>query len=137
VIRRVERDRDGASALKKLAVARRASSLVPVEEVVAPHFALRYTNGFVTVEITHDALNAFIDAHGDVPLPVYVDDENGDRRAYDPRSGVRVIYDHRARLREVTTKSRDGLYIRVNFPARLDSLANTAATSNEPVAETV
>ena len=137
MIRRVERDRDGAAALKRLAVARRASSLVPVEEVPAPHFALRYTNGFVTVEITHDALNAFIDQNGDVPLPVYVDDENGDRRAYDPRSGVRVIYDHRARLREVTTKSRDGLYIRVNFPARLDPLANTATTSNEPVAEAV
>jgi len=137
VIRRVERDRDGASSLKRLAVARHASSLVDVEEVVAPHFALRYTNGFVTVEITHDALNAFIDEHGDVPLPIYVDGENGDRRAYDPRSGIRVIYDQRARLREVTTKSRDGLYIRVNFPARLDPLANTPATSNEPVAEAV
>ncbi len=135
MIRRVERDT--AAPLRKLAVARRASSLVPVEEFVAPHFALRYTNGFVTVEITHDALNAYIDAHGDVPLPIHVDDENGDRRAYDPRSGVRVIYDRRARLREVTTKSRDGLYIRVNFPSRLESLANTAATSNEPVAEAV
>lgn len=137
MIRRVERDGGGAAALRRLAVARRASSLIPVEEDIAPHLALRYTNGFVTVEISHDALNAYIDAQGDVPLPIYVDDENGDRRAYDPRSGVRVIYDKRARLREVTTKSRDGLYIRVNFPARLDSLANAAATSNEPVAEAV
>lgn len=136
MIRRVERERDGAAALRRLAVARRASSLVPVEELVAPHLALRYSNGFVTVEISHDALNAYIDLEGDVPLPVSVDDETGDRRAYDPRSGVRVIYDRRARLREVTTKSRDGLYIRVNFPARLDQTA-AATTSNEPVAEAV
>jgi S-adenosylmethionine:tRNA-ribosyltransferase-isomerase (queuine synthetase) len=137
MIRRVERDGGGATALRRLAVSKRASSLVPVEEDLAPLLALRYTNGFVTVEISHDALNAYIDAKGDVPLPIYVDDENGDRRAYDPRSGVRVIYDRRARLREVTTKSRDGLYIRVNFPARLDSQANATATSNEPVAEAV
>jgi hypothetical protein len=136
MIRRVERDRDGAAALRRLAVARRASSLVPVEDAPAPHLALRYTNGFVTVEISHDALNAYIDAKGDVPLPIYVDDETGDRRAYDPRTGVRVIYDRRARLREVTTKSRDGLYIRVNFPARLDAM-NAAATAQEPVAEAV
>lgn len=134
MIRRVERDREGPSGLRRLAVARRASSLVPVEDAGAPTYALRYSNGFVTVEISHDALNAFIDANGDVPLPIYVDDENGDRRAYDPRSGVRVIYDQRARLREVTTKSRDGLYIRVNFPAKLDPLAAPAA---EPVAEAV
>jgi hypothetical protein len=135
MIRRVERDRDGAGALRKLAVARRAAGLVPVEDVPAPHLALRYTNGFVTVEISHDALNAYIDANGDVPLPINVDEETGDRRAYDPRSGVRVIYDRRARLREVTTKSRDGLYIRVNFPARLDSAAT--APSQEQVAEAV
>jgi hypothetical protein len=136
MIRRVERDGGGAAGLRRLAVARRAAHLVPVEEAFSSALALRYSNGFVTVEISHDALDAFIDYAGDVPLPVTVDEETGDRRAYDPRSGVRVIYDRRARLSEVTTKSRDGLYIRVNFPARL---ANGAAASAEPepVAEAV
>lgn len=133
MIRRVERDGGGAAGLKKLAVARRAAHLVPVEETLGNRLALRYSNGFVTVEISHDALDAFIDYAGDVPLPVNVDEETGDRRAYDPRSGVRVIYDRRARLREVTTKSRDGLYIRVNFPARLDQ----QQAESEPVAEAV
>jgi hypothetical protein len=136
MIRRVERDGGGAAGLRRLAVARRASHLVPVEEAFGSALALRYSNGFVTVEISHDALDAFIDYAGDVPLPIAVDEETGDRRAYDPRSGVRVIYDRRARLREVTTKSRDGLYIRVNFPARLENGA-AAPAEPEPVAEAV
>jgi hypothetical protein len=137
MIPRIERGREGAASPARRVLSRRAATLVPLQEEPAPRLALRYTNGFVTVEISHDALNAYINGHGDVPLPISVDDENGDRRAYDPRSGVRVIYDRCAKLREVRTKSRDGLSIRVNFPAGLDSLVNADTSSNEPLAQAV
>jgi hypothetical protein len=80
--------------------------------------ALSYSNGFVTVEISHDALDAYIDMTGDVPLPVVTDPQTGDKRTYDAKHKVRVIYDRGAKVREVQTRSRDGLYIRVNFPER-------------------
>jgi len=112
VIRRIER---GPTApLRKLGVERRNQRLEPVvEDRDAPELALRYSNGFVTVEITHDALDAYAEVNGDVPLPVYVDPDNGDRRTYDGKRRVRVIYDREARLREVTTRGRDGLYVRL------------------------
>ena len=81
-----------------------------------PLLALRYSNGFITVEITYDALERFIELTGDIPLPVMVDPETGDRRAYDGTRGVKVIYDRLMRLREVTSQTGDGLTIRVNFP---------------------
>jgi hypothetical protein len=112
VIRRLERD--PAAPLRRLGVSKRNQRLeLVVEDRTAPELALRYSNGFVTVEITHDALDAFVEANGDVPLPVYVDEETGDRRTYDPASRVRVIYDREARLREVTSRGRDGLYVRL------------------------
>jgi len=113
-IRRIEGDRP--APLRRLALRRAGSQLVPLDEQAAPLLALRYSNGFVTVEITYDALDRFIELTGDVPLPVAVDAETGDRRAYDATRGVRVIYDRFMRLSEVASQSRDGLVIRVNFP---------------------
>ncbi len=117
MIRRVERN---AAPVKQLGIARRGESLVPFEEQQNPDLALRYSNGFVTVEITHDALDAYIELTGDVPLPIVRDRKSGDRRTFDPRNRVRVVYDAKAKLREVMTRSRDGLFVRVNFPMRLD-----------------
>ncbi len=117
MIRRVERN---TAPVKQLGIARRGDSLVPFEEQQNPDLALRYSNGFVTVEITHDALDAFIELTGDVPLPILRDRKTGDRRTFDPRNRVRVVYDAKAKLREVMTRSRDGLFVRVNFPMRLD-----------------
>lgn len=112
MIRRIERD--AAQPPRKLGVQRRPQGLMPVvEERTAPELALRYSNGFVTVEITYDAVDKYVDEFGDVPLPVYVDPETGDRRTYDHKSKVRVIYDRDARLREVTTRGRDGMYVRL------------------------
>ena len=117
MIRRVERN---TAPLKKLGIVRRGDFLVPFEEQQNPDLALRYSNGFVTVEISHDALDRYIEMTGDVPLPVVRDRTSGDRRTFDPRNRVRVVYDGKAKLREVMTRSRDGLFVRVNFPARLD-----------------
>jgi hypothetical protein len=112
VIRRIERG--PAFPARNLGVAKRPEGLVPVvEERETPELALRYSNGFVTVEISYDAVDEYVEAYGDVPLPVFVDRETGDRRTFDPRSRVKVIYDRDARLREVTTRGRDGLYVRL------------------------
>jgi YD repeat-containing protein len=111
MIRRVE---GTAQPPRKLGVKRRATALVEViEERDTPELALRYGNGFVTVEISHDALDAYAELHGDVPLPVYEDQENGDRRTFDAKTRVRLVYDAQARLREVTTRGRDGVYVRL------------------------
>lgn len=121
MIRRIERD--PVAPGRKLGVAKRAQGLVPVlEDRRAPELALRYSNGFVTVEITHDALDAYVEEFGDVPLPVQVDRETGDRRTYDARTKVRVVYDRDARLREITTRGRDGIFV------RLTVLAESAGT---------
>jgi hypothetical protein len=113
VIRRIERP---VRFTRELGVAKRAQGLVPlVEDPGAPELALRYSNGFVTVEISHDALDRYAEANGDVPLPVHVDAQTGDRRTFDARSRVRVVYDRAARLREVTTRGRDGIYVRLTI----------------------
>ena len=112
MIRRIERP--SGQPARKLGIAKRPAGLFPVvEDREVPDLALRYSNGFVTVEISYDAVDAYVDAFGDVPLPVSVDAETGDRRTYDPRSRVRVIYDRAARLREVVTRGRDGVYVRL------------------------
>jgi len=129
MIRRVERN---SAPVKQIGIARRGESLIPFEEQPNPDLALRYSNGFVTVEITHDALDAFIELTGDVPLPIVRDRKTGDRRTFDPRNRVRVVYDAKAKLREVMTRSRDGLFVRVNFPMRLDPPA--LSESEQPAA---
>jgi hypothetical protein len=116
MIRRIEGERP-SQVQRKLALRRTGTELVPLVDTAAPLLALRYTNGFVTVEVSYDALDRYIDMTGDIPLPVHEDPETGDRRCYDGKRGVRVIYDRRLQLREVTSQSRDGLTIRVNFPA--------------------
>jgi hypothetical protein len=114
VIRRVERP---TQPIRKLGLARRARSLVPFEETRDPDLALAYSNGFVTVEISNDALDRYIEAYGDVPLPIRRDPETGDKRTWDAQNKVRVIYDREAQLREINTRTREGLHVRVNFPA--------------------
>jgi hypothetical protein len=116
MIRRIEGERP-SQVQRKLALRRTGEGLVPLTDNVSPLLALRYSNGFVTVEITYDALDRYIDLTGDIPLPVTNDPETGDRRSYDGTRGVKVIYDRLMNLREVTSQSRDGLTIRVNFPA--------------------
>ncbi len=112
MIRRIERP--PSFPPRRLGISRRNQRLEPVvEDFAFPELALRYSNGFVTVEITHDAVDAYVEEHGDVPLPVYVDQQNGDRRTFDPKSRVRVVYDREAHLREVTTRGRDGQYVRL------------------------
>jgi hypothetical protein len=112
VIRRIERG--PVFPARNLGVTKRPQGLVPVvEERETPDLALRYSNGFVTVEISYDAVDEYVEQYGDVPLPVFVDRETGDRRTFDARSRVRVIYDRDARLREVTTRGRDGIYVRL------------------------
>ena len=112
MIRRVERQSVPA---RKLGVRRRPTGLLPFEESKNPELALAYSNGFVTVEISHDALDRFVAMNGDVPLPVRDDKENGDKRVFDAAHNVRVIYDRDANLREVNTRSREGLHVRINF----------------------
>jgi hypothetical protein len=112
MIRRIERP--PSFPPRRLGISRRNQRLEPVvEDFDFPELALRYSNGFVTVEITHDAVDAYVEEHGDVPLPVYVDPQNGDRRTFDPKSRVRVVYDREAHLREVTTRGRDGQFVRL------------------------
>ena len=113
MIRRVERP---GLPLRKLGLAKRASALVPLEERRDPDLALAYSNGFVTVEISHDALDRYVAEYGDVPLPVRRDAETGDKRVFDAKNNVRVIYDREMHLREVSTRSREGLHVRINFP---------------------
>ena len=120
IIRRVERDftptRGGP-----LAVAQRGANLVPVERPQPTFLALAYSNGFVTVEITHEAVDLFVESTGSVPLPFEADEQTGDRHAYSRKHGVRAVYDRKANLREVTMSGRDGLLIRVNFPGAKES----------------
>jgi hypothetical protein len=113
VIRRVERE---PQPLRQLGLARRAASLVPVEETRDPDLALQYSNGFVTVEITYDALDRYIEMYGDIPLPIRRDAETGDKRTWDNKNKVKVIYDREMHLREITSRTREGLHVRVNFP---------------------
>jgi hypothetical protein len=113
VIRRVER---APLPARKLGLKKRATRLAPFEESRSPELALAYSNGFVTVEISHDALDRYVEEYGDVPLPVREDPKNGDRRVFDAKHNVRVIYDREAQLREVNTRSREGLHVRINFP---------------------
>ena len=42
--------------------------------------------------------------------------QTGDKRVFDAKHNVRVIYDRDAHLREVNTRSREGLHVRINFP---------------------
>jgi hypothetical protein len=113
VIRRVERQ---SLPARKLGVRRRAAGLTPFEETKNPELALAYSNGFVTVEISHDALDRYVEEYGDVPLPLRTDAQTGDKRVFDAKHNVRVIYDRDAHLREVNTRSREGLHVRINFP---------------------
>ncbi|GAC1418021.1 MAG: hypothetical protein NVSMB5_09170 [Candidatus Velthaea sp.] len=117
MIRRLDRE---LSPLEKSRVVRSAAALSH-EGARGSDLALAYSNGFVSVEISHAALDAFVALKGDVPLPVVRDPQNGDIRMYDARHKVRVVYDRGSNLREVTTRSPEGLYIRVNFPGGLAS----------------
>ena len=89
-----------------------------VRRVEKSDLALAYSNGFVTVEISHDALDRYVEEYGDVPLPLRTDSENGDRRVFDAKHNVRVIYDRDAQLREVNTRSREGLHVQHQLPPR-------------------
>jgi hypothetical protein len=111
---RIERQ---TAPLKRVVPTRRRRGFVPPEDGRDPELALAYSNGYVTVEISQDALDAYIEMTGDVPLPVVNDPETGDRRTYDARNRVRVVYDAGANLREISTRSNDGLFVRINFPA--------------------
>jgi hypothetical protein len=122
MIRRIEGERP-SQVQRRLALRRAGTQLVPLIDAGAPLLALRYSNGFVTVEVSYDALDRFIELTGDIPLPITLDAETGDRRAYDASRGVKVIYDRLMRLREVTSQSRDGLTIRVNFPGLGQAIA--------------
>jgi hypothetical protein len=113
MIRRVDRPTVPA---RKLGVRRRPTGFVNFEETPSPDLALAYSNGFVTVEISHDALEAYVAMNSDVPLPVNTDAETGDKRVFDAKHNVRVIYDRDAHVREVNTRSREGLHVRINFP---------------------
>jgi hypothetical protein len=113
VIRRVERQ---SLPARKLGIKRRATGLLPFEESKNPELALAYSNGFVTVEISHDALDRYVEEFGDVPLPLRTDQQTGDKRVFDAKHNVRVIYDREAHIREVNTRSREGLHVRINFP---------------------
>jgi hypothetical protein len=114
VIRRVDRP---SQPVRQLGVRRRPTGLLPVLEGADPELALAYSNGFVSVEISHDALDRYVEAYGDVPLPMRQDPENGDRRVFDAKHNVRVVYDADAQVREVNTRSREGLHVRINFPS--------------------
>ena len=113
MIRRVERQ---SLPARKLGVKRRATGFLPFEDTPSPELALAYSNGFVTVEISHDALDRYVEEYGDVPLPMRTDAQSGDKRVFDAKNNVRVIYDREAHLREVNTRSREGLHVRINFP---------------------
>ena len=113
MIRRVDRP---SLPARKLGLRRRAARITSFEESKNPDLALAYSNGFVTVEISHDALDRYVEEYGDVPLPLNTDRENGDKRVFDAKHNVRVIYDREAHLREVNTRSREGLHVRINFP---------------------
>jgi hypothetical protein len=113
MIRRVDRP---STPARQLGVRRRPTGIFPFIERADPELALAYSNGFVTVEISHDALDKYVEMHNDVPLPVRVDAETGDKRVYDQKHNVRVIYDREAKVREVNTRSREGLHVRINFP---------------------
>ncbi len=114
---RIER---GHAPLKRAAPARRRRSSTPLSDPHEPELALSYSNGFVTVEISHDAVDAYIEMTGDVPLPIVSDPETGDRRTYDARNRVRVVYDAAANLREISTRSKDGLFVRINFTSDVE-----------------
>jgi hypothetical protein len=109
---RIERQ---SAPLKRVVPLRKRRSFAPADERRDAELALAYSNGYVTVEISQDALDAYVEMTGDVPLPVVEDAETGDRRTYDARNNVRVVYDSDAQLREISTRSSDGLFVRINF----------------------
>jgi len=100
---------------RRVALTRRRKGFTPPADQRNPELALAYSNGYVTVEISQEALDAYIEMTGDVPLPVADDPETGDRRTYDARNQVRVVYDAGAKLREISKRSSDGLFVRINF----------------------
>jgi hypothetical protein len=118
MIRRVERQT--GDALKRPALTRPRRWAAPNPDAPAIELALGYSNGYVTVEISQEALEAFVDHNGDVPLPIAHDAETGDRHVFDARNNVRVVYDAESKLREVATRSSDGLFVRINFTDAAD-----------------
>jgi hypothetical protein len=109
---RVERSN---APLKRVAPLRRRKNFAPAPGESDRELALAYSNGYVTVEISQAALDAYIEMNGDVPLPIVADAETGDRRTYDARNRVRVVYDAEANVREISTRSSEGLFVRINF----------------------
>jgi hypothetical protein len=109
---RIERAR---APLERDAPKRRRRPFVPRVDEPDSEFALVYSNGYVTVEITQEAVDAYIDMTGDVPLPSADDPQTGDRHIYDARNNVRVVYDPAGNLREIAKRSSDGLFVRMNF----------------------
>lgn len=123
IVRRVERD-VALARNRPLAVAQRGANLVALAQPKPQFLALAYSNGFVTVEITHEAVDLLVEQNGSVPLPFEEDGSSGDRKTYSRKHGVRAVYDRQARLREVTMSGRDGLMIRVNFPDASEAKAS-------------
>ena len=103
-------------AFKRVALTRRQRGFAPAND--QPNildFALAYSNGYVTVEISQEAVDAYVEMTGNVPLPMVYDPETGDRRTYDARNAVRVVYGAGSTLREISKRSTDGLFVRINF----------------------
>jgi hypothetical protein len=101
---------------------RKGHGFAPTPDERNPELALVYSNGYVTVEISQEALDAYVDSTGDVPLPIDDDPETGDRRTYDARNKVRVVYDADSKLREISKRSSDGLFVRINFTDDADAV---------------
>jgi hypothetical protein len=106
-----------AGPAKREALARRRKGFAPAADPRDPELALTYSNGYVTVEISQAALDAYVDMTGDVPLPIVDDPQTGDRRTYDAQNKVRVVQDAAKNVREISKRSSDGLYVRINFAA--------------------
>ena len=112
MMRRIERPTE---PLKRSGFARGRKAFSPFEHQHNPDLALAYSNGYVTVEISHDALDAYVEMNGDVPIPIVEDEETGDRHTYDAQHRVRVVYDAASNIREIATRSRVGLFVCLNF----------------------
>lgn len=128
---RVERQN---APLKRQALTRRRKVFSAATDEHNSDLALVYSNGYVTVEISQEALDAYIDMTGDVPLPVAKDTETGDRRTFDARNGVRVVYSPESKVREISKRSSDGLFVRINFTDDEDDDDAVPAAADEPTA---
>ncbi|MFN2461166.1 MAG: hypothetical protein ABR591_10825 [Candidatus Velthaea sp.] len=100
-----------ATPAEAAAAAARGPAAPAAPPGLTPPWELSSADGAVTAEISRAGYAAYLASRSR-------DAAAGDRHAFDAARGLHAVYDAAGRLRELQTAGREGLYVRINFPAR-------------------